>query len=292
MLKPSRIIDYAPNNVGEVFAATLVDDPSLQRDPKLLNNETRHIPVCLDQTPSILLREVSDAWIQSKLNSGVSTRGTGEDGIEYYLLCQTHPGHRLMGRSLASTPNNTGEVFAATIATLGEDPCVQPDLKLVSNLTKHISLCLDLTRSISFSEVYGAWIQSKQSSGVSPKATGQDGINYYVLCHIHPSDPLMVPTVPLVGKTAFCQMVNTKIPLPKNNVTYRPEERKCSQSRHLETIPSRGDRFTKATKQYVEWVGEPPRLIPLQSKAKNPFSTTMPCGARSTSTNTSEQPSD
>ena len=78
-----------PAKVGKIFAeemANLGGDPSFRPCPDLVYNPTRHRPSWRTETTSLPLPEITDEWLQNKLNSGPSTKARGEDGLNYYVL--------------------------------------------------------------------------------------------------------------------------------------------------------------------------------------------------------------
>ena len=66
--------------------ANLGGDPNFRPCPDLVRNLTRHLPSCPKETTALPLPEITDEWLQNKLNRGPSTKATGEDGLNYYVL--------------------------------------------------------------------------------------------------------------------------------------------------------------------------------------------------------------
>ena len=66
--------------------ANLGGDPSFRPSPDLVRNLTRQLSSCPKETTSLPLPEITHELLQNKLNRGPSTKATGEDGLNYYVL--------------------------------------------------------------------------------------------------------------------------------------------------------------------------------------------------------------
>ena len=65
---------------------SLRGDPSFRPCPDLVRSLTRHLPSCPKGTTSLPLPDITDEWLQKTLDRGPSTKATGEEVLNYYVL--------------------------------------------------------------------------------------------------------------------------------------------------------------------------------------------------------------
>ena len=79
--EPAKLV-----NSSTEAMANLGGDPNFRPCPDLVRSVTRHLPSCPTEITSLPLPEITDEWLQNKLNRGPSTKATGEDCLNYYVL--------------------------------------------------------------------------------------------------------------------------------------------------------------------------------------------------------------